>query len=269
MKVCDFIKRYLQDVIDSTSGLSMKDPISLFGKIDRWLWHIWDTHARGQEKTAPWMIKTQPFQSNGQSTQHLHTYFPIIKIRGFYCGDMPEFPKKKAACDCEDQTCKCDYCVDCLFMWGEALELRYVSPWGKPVANSYQVPEGWSAKVVSVYLADDCKMCNSGNCNPMEDGIYVEYYAGWNTIHCLNDELPVPDELLSALADFVIWDINLAASSSKEGSAQSYFNRAKNRIYSSKDKDMDEENKGDDILRIIIPPIAGIDDCSGMHLMDY
>jgi len=35
MKVCDFIKRYLQDVIDSTSGLSMKNPTSLFGKIDR------------------------------------------------------------------------------------------------------------------------------------------------------------------------------------------------------------------------------------------
>lgn len=267
MKVCTFIKRYLQDVIDNTSGLSMKDPLSLFGKIDRGLGHIRDIHARGQDKTASWMTKTQPFLSNWESTQHLHTYFPIIKIKGFYCWKMPQHPTKKIDCDCEQQTCQCDYCVDCVCQWGKALELRAISWGAKPLANSYQVPWGEWSNTVAVYLAPECGLCNTGWCDPTEEGIYVEYYAGYNCPECLNDELPVPKHMLSVLADFVIADIQLAASG--KDASQSHFNRAKNRVYASKDKDMDEENKGDNFMRILIDPIKGIDQCSGMHYMDY
>lgn len=250
MKVCDFIERYgIKKALLSTSGIQ-EDSNAFFWMIDRALSHLWETHARGQEKYSSWMIHTQAFPWDWRETQHLQTKFPIWKIKNIYCGKLPEFPKEvEWTCNCE-ATCNCQYCTDCYCYDSKPLNLHHISPWAKPKPNSYQINWGQYSKIVTIHLSEDCCLCSS-TCDPLEEWAFVEYYAHWECINCLDEHLPVPKQVLPVLADYVKSEIFAESSSSKEQKASDYLSKAKNSTYASKDQD--EEHWQQQSVAFFIP----------------
>lgn len=265
MKVCEFIERYLLDVMDWVSWLSMDKPTRLFWKIDDALHSMRTTHARNQDSTASWMIKTQAFPNNWEHTQHLQTKFPIVKLKDAYCGKLPQHPNERKDCEC-DTTCECSYCTACTCYNAEPLNLKQISPWAKPKTNSIQVPWGKWSKIVALYLAPECDLCTI-DCDP-DDWVFIEYYAWFELIKCLDDVIPVPDQEISTLVNYVASEILASSSGNKEQQSLNYFNKAKNKTYASKDDDKVEQT-WDEFRRIIPRPVRWLKWCSWFHYLDY
>lgn len=134
------------------------------------------------------------------------TVYPIEKVVWIYPGPKQNvsLPDQDWDCITEDCDIGCNCCeVDILeSLKTKRLALTQVSAWKELLQWEYKIAwwcfGGW--KFWNYVVAN---VCNMVKCDPCTSWWYIEYYASYKPIECLEDEIPLPYQYLPWLSLFV------------------------------------------------------------------
>lgn len=243
MKAIDFLKKYVFGRLNQYGLTNKLNSLWIQWMIEAGLSKIYHITPENKFKWHTWELKTEAFPFTWCNIR-LQTKFPIKQIKGFYSWDLPiilEFNDTCDTCWCSEveswvctecgTTCSCDIYAN---TWSsdKKLELQEKSAWAQMIDNEYQViagrNNGWYWwQIIYLKLKSDLSTKN----------IWVEYYAGYNPINCLDDEILLPLPLYPVLADYIISDALDIYGQSREWVAANIYSKARDALFAFNETD--------------------------------